>query len=77
MEPEQHRGWKNFNKEMNTGEEELRKKEYPDLEKEVIEIMKKTVGKTKITTKNPSQTTQNKGSQVDQKRKESVIPKKN
>ena len=34
-------GWENFNKEMNTGEEELRNKEYPDLEKEVIEIMKK------------------------------------
>ena len=43
-------GWENFNKEMNTREEELRNKEYPDLEKEVIEIMKKTVGKTKIRT---------------------------
>ena len=43
-------GWENFNKEMNTREEELRNKEYPDLEKEVNEIMKKTVGKTKIRT---------------------------
>ena len=43
-------GWENFNKEMNTREDELRNKEYPDLAKEVIEIMKKTVGKTKIRT---------------------------
>ena len=40
-------GWENFNKEMNTREEELRNKEYPDLEKEVIEIMKKTEEKRK------------------------------
>ena len=44
------KGWENFNKEINTREEELRNKEYPDLEKEVIEIMRKTVGKTKIRT---------------------------
>ena len=43
-------GWENYNKEMNTREEELRNKEYTDLEKEVIEIMKKTVGKTRIRT---------------------------
>ena len=43
-------GWENYNKEMNTREEELRNKEYPDLEKEVIEIMKKTIRKTRIRT---------------------------
>ena len=50
MGPEQQRGMGELQQKMNTREEELRNKEYPDLEKEVIEIMKKTIGKTRIRT---------------------------
>ena len=70
-------GWENFNKEMNTREEELRNKEYPDLEKEVIEIMKKTVGKTKTgTDKEPKpNNTQIKEAKVIRKEKKATYQK--
>ena len=69
-------GWENFNKEMYTREEELRNKEYPDLEKEVIE-MKKTVGKAKIRTdKEPKpNNTQIKEAKVIRKEKKATYQK--
>ena len=70
-------GWENFNKEMNTREKELRNKEYQDLEKEVIEIMKKTVGKTKIRTdKEPKpNNTQIKDAKMTRKEKKATYQK--
>ena len=70
-------GWENFNKEMNTREKELRNKEYPDLEKEVIEIMTKTVGKTKIRTdKEPKpNNTQIKDAKMTRKEKKATYQK--